>query len=68
MAKIRVKINLTPEERTTVLVTLVNRKMLPVRARIYNDDIVKSHCRGAIYDPNIQAVILELGYIKGQQV
>ena len=55
---------ISTEQRTQLLVNLLNKNALPVRARKYSDDIIKSHMRGMINDPNIEKELEAMGLVE----
>ena len=60
-------IKISPSQRTSVLISLVQKGKIPARARQYSDDIIKSHCRGIINDNQIQSELIELGFLNQQE-
>ena len=52
------------QHRTQILLNLISKNAIPIRARAYNDDIIKSHLLGRINDPNISDELISMNIVK----
>ena len=60
----RKPLKISSVQLTQVFLSLIEKKLVPVRARAYSTDIIRSHARGLIFDPNIEKELELMGLVE----